>query len=144
MKMLLNLRVTTEEYALASPLLNIKKVQAVDKNGMINFYVNAHEHYLRSKKTADKIKINYPKPENVIVAGMGGSAIGGELLKDWARNKTNVPIEVSREYSLPAYANEKTLVLVTSYSGGTEEALSSLLDALKKNVWFTVLVQAEN
>ena len=42
---------------------------------------------------------------------MGGSAIGGDLLKDWTRNKTVVPIEVNREYQLPAYAGKKTLVL---------------------------------
>jgi glucose/mannose-6-phosphate isomerase len=63
---------------------------------------------------------------------MGGSAIGGELLRDWARGKIYVPIEVNREYHLPAYANEETLVLVTSYTGDTEETLSSLLDAIKK------------
>ena len=62
---------------------------------------------------------------------MGGSGIGGDLLKDWARNKTTVPIEVNREYQLPAYAGKKTLVLITSYSGDTEESLSAFLDALK-------------
>ena len=63
---------------------------------------------------------------------MGGSAIGGDLLKDWAKNKTLVPIEVNREYHLPAYANEKTLVFITSYSGDTEESLSAFLDALRQ------------
>jgi len=63
---------------------------------------------------------------------MGGSGIGGELLKDWARDKATVPIEVSRDYSLPAYANENSLVLIVSYSGETEESLSAFLDAAKK------------
>ena len=89
-------------------------------------------HYQEAAKIADTIKINYPKPSNIIVAGMGGSAIGGDLLKDWAKDKTSVPIEVNRDYHLPAYANEKTLVLVTSYSGDTEESLSAFLDALKR------------
>jgi glucose/mannose-6-phosphate isomerase len=69
----------------------------------------------------------------VVVVGMGGSAIGGELLKDWARDKTQVPIDVSRDYMLPAYANERSLVLVVSNSGETEESLSSFLDALKRH-----------
>jgi glucose/mannose-6-phosphate isomerase len=64
---------------------------------------------------------------------MGGSGIGGELLKDWARDKAQVPIEVSRDYSLPAYANEKSLMLIASYSGETEESLSAFLDAEKRN-----------
>jgi glucose/mannose-6-phosphate isomerase len=63
---------------------------------------------------------------------MGGSGIGGELLKDWARNKATVPIEVNREYQLPAYAGKRSLVLITSYSGDTEESLGAFLDALKR------------
>jgi glucose/mannose-6-phosphate isomerase len=63
---------------------------------------------------------------------MGGSAIGGDLLKDWARDKLKVPIEVNREYQLPQYAGKKTLVIVSSYSGDTEESLSAFLDALKR------------
>jgi len=43
-----------------------------------------------------------------------------------------VPIEVNREYQLPAYACKKTLVLITSYSGDTEESLGAFLDALKR------------
>ena len=81
---------------------------------------------------AASILINYPKPNNIIITGMGGSAIGGDLLKDWAKDKIQVPIEVNREYHLPAYANEKTLVLITSYSGDTEETLSAFLDAIKR------------
>ena len=110
----------------------IEKIKAVDKSNMINFCVNSAKLYGEAAKLADKIKVNYPKPDNIIVAGMGGSAIGGDLLKDWARNKTAVPIEVNREYQLPAYAGKKTLVLITSYSGDTEESLSAFLDALKR------------
>ena len=115
-----------------SPLLDdTKRINSIDKNGMLNFSVNAAKLYREAAQIAQEINVNYPKPDNVIVAGLGGSAIGGDLLKDWAKNQLSVPIEVSREYKLPAYANEKTLVLVTSYSGDTEETLSSFLDALK-------------
>jgi len=89
-------------------------------------------HYQQAAKIADSIKISYPQPSNIIIAGMGGSAIGGDLLKDWAKNKTPVPIEVNRDYHLPAYANNETLVLITSYSGDTEESLSCFLDALRQ------------
>ncbi len=116
-----------------TPILDdIEKIKAVDKSNMINFCVNSAKLYSEAAKLANKIKVNYPKPDNIIVAGMGGSGIGGDLLKDWARNKTTVPIEVNREYQLPAYAGKKTLVLITSYSGDTEESLSAFLDALKR------------
>src|SRR5208283_3062014 len=109
-----------------------EKIKAVDKSNMINFCLNSAKLYDKAAKLAHKIQVNYRKPDNVIVAGMGGSGIGGDLLKDWARNKTSVPIEVNREYQLPAYAGKKTLVFITSYSGDTEESLGAFLDALKK------------
>jgi glucose/mannose-6-phosphate isomerase len=111
---------------------DVENIKAVDKGNMINFCVNASKLYREAAGLADKIKVNYPKPDNVIVAGMGGSGIGGDLLKDWASKQAEVSIEVNREYELPAYAGKKTLVLLTSYSGDTEETLSSFLDALKR------------
>jgi glucose/mannose-6-phosphate isomerase len=99
---------------------------------MLNFCVDSPKHYREAAEIAAKITMNYPKPENIVVCGMGGSAIGGDLLKDWAKNKLSVPIEVNREYHLPAYVGKKTLVLITSYSGDTEESLSAFLDALKR------------
>ena len=112
---------------------NLDEVKKIDKSDMLSLCVEAPKHYEEAVKPATTVLIGYPKPQTIIVAGMGGSAIGGELLKDWTRDKIRVPIEVCREYSLPAYANEKTLVLIVSYSGETEEALSVFLDAVKKN-----------
>lgn len=63
----------------------------------------------------------------VIVAGMGGSAIGGDLLAAYAAPMSAVPIAVWRDYGLPAYADGPgTLVIVSSHSGNTEETLSAL------------------
>ncbi|MDR1992380.1 MAG: bifunctional phosphoglucose/phosphomannose isomerase [Nitrososphaerota archaeon] len=117
------------------PLLDDQeKIRTIDKNGMIDFCINAATHYRNAAKIAQHPfnQISTQLPERIIIAGMGGSAIGGELIKDWARDKLSLPIEVNREYSLPAYADQKTLVLVSSYSGDTEESLSTLLDALKR------------
>jgi glucose/mannose-6-phosphate isomerase len=108
------------------------KIREIDRSNMLSFCVEAPKHYQKAAKIAEKVALRYPKPANIIVAGMGGSGIGGELLKDWARDKAQMPIEVSRDYSLPAYANEKSLVLIVSYSGETEESLSAFLDAAKK------------
>jgi glucose/mannose-6-phosphate isomerase len=111
---------------------NLERMKSIDKGSMLTFCVNIEHHYQEAAKIASGIKIDYPKPNNIIVTGMGGSAIGGDLLKDWARGKTKVPIEVNRDYHLPAYANEQTFVLINSYSGDTEESLSAFLDALKR------------
>ncbi|MDH7477077.1 MAG: bifunctional phosphoglucose/phosphomannose isomerase [Candidatus Bathyarchaeota archaeon] len=111
---------------------NIERIGKIDKSNMLSFCVNASKHYEEAAKIARKFSISYPKPQKIIVAGMGGSAIGGELLKDWARDKALVPIEVERDYSLPAYADKNTLVFVVSYSGETEETLSVFVEAIKK------------
>lgn len=69
---------------------------------------------------------------NIVVAGMGGSAIGGDLLKSYM-NDANIPVYVNRDYKLPGFVNENSLVFAVSYSGNTEETLSSLKDAKEKN-----------
>ncbi len=118
---------------MSKPILNdIDGMRKIDKADMLGFCVNAATHYRESAENAQKIKFDYPVPENIIVAGMGGSAIGGELLKDYTRATVKVPVEVSREYHLPAYADKKSLVILASYSGDTEETLSSLLDAVNR------------
>jgi glucose/mannose-6-phosphate isomerase len=112
---------------------DLNKIRNIDKSNMLALCVEASRHYREAMKLAEEISFNHFKPETVIVAGAGGSAIGGELLKDWASDTIDVPIEVCREYSLPAYANDKTLVFIVSYSGETEEALGVLLDAVRRN-----------
>lgn len=93
---------------------------------------------VKAFKLPEKIKvgnktINYTQPVNkIIFAGMGGSAIAGDLARDWLGSTIEAPMESVRSYHLPAYVDEKTLAFVVSYSGNTEETLSCMLDALKK------------
>jgi len=66
----------------------------------------------------------------VIVSGMGGSAIGADLLAAYVAGRCHVPITVHRNYGLPAWAqNAETLAIAVSHSGNTEETLSSLEQA---------------
>jgi glucose/mannose-6-phosphate isomerase len=116
----------------ASILDDMDRVREIDKSGMLSVCVDAAKNYQAAVEAAETISLSFSTPKNVIVAGMGGSAIGGELLRDWARDRVHVSIEVSRAYSLPAYADERSLVLVVSYSGETEETLSSFLDAMRR------------
>ena len=83
-------------------------------------------------KIAEKIVTPDYKFNKIIVSGVGGSAISGELLKCLLRDKIRIPIEVIRDYHLPAYADDNTLVFCISYSGNTEEALSQFVDAVEK------------
>jgi len=71
--------------------------------------------------------------KNVIIAGMGGSAIGGDLLAAYATPLCPVPVFVNRDYHLPAWAGgEGTLAVASSHSGNTEETLSAFEQALER------------
>ncbi len=70
---------------------------------------------------------------NVVICGMGGSGIGGELIKEWVRPHVKVPVEVNHSYSIPCYVNRTTLIVACSYSGNTEETLTAVDEALKRD-----------
>lgn len=112
---------------------NIKKTE-IQKNNMEDVFEilnNFPKDIEQSIKITNEIKIK-DKYENIVFSGMGGSAISGDIVKDFLSNKSTVPIFVSKEYSLPKFANEKTLLFVISYSGATEETISSLKDGIAK------------
>lgn len=71
--------------------------------------------------------------ENVVVCGMGGSGIGGRLVAQWFSDTAKTPIISVQSYDLPNFVNEKTLVIGSSYSGNTEETISAIHQAHKKN-----------
>ncbi len=75
--------------------------------------------------------------QNVVYAGMGGSALAALLIHTWP--KLNLPFEVVRDYDLPAYVGSNTLVIVASYSGNTEETLSALEQAESKGAQIAVI-----
>ena len=81
-----------------------------------------------AKLTASKNKIT-----NVLVCGLGGSGIGGSIVSELVAGNATVPINVSKGYFIPAYVNENTLVIISSYSGNTEETLNCMELAIAKN-----------
>jgi glucose/mannose-6-phosphate isomerase len=69
--------------------------------------------------------------QSVLVSGLGGSGIGGTLLAELTANDSKLPIFVNKDYTLPAWVNESVLVIISSYSGNTEETVSVMERALK-------------
>ncbi len=69
------------------------------------------------------------RPSNVVILGLGGSAIGGDLLRTLLADEINIPVVVNREYGVPGFVDDKTLVVASSYSGNTEEILSAYSEA---------------
>jgi len=73
---------------------------------------------------------DYANIDKVVILGMGGSAIGGDLVSSLALSEAKLPILIHRDYNLPTFIDAKTLVIASSYSGMTEETLSSFEQAL--------------
>ncbi|TET09428.1 MAG: bifunctional phosphoglucose/phosphomannose isomerase [Candidatus Atribacteria bacterium] len=69
--------------------------------------------------------------KNIVVLGMGGSAISGDLLSDYLADELSIPIVVIRGYDIPKFVDENSLVFAVSYSGNTEETLSALKRCLE-------------
>lgn len=75
----------------------------------------------------------------VVVAGMGGSALAGLMLKNWLAGELQVPVEIVRDYNLPAYVDMSTLVIASSYSGNTAETVSCFARARDKAAQIAVI-----
>jgi glucose/mannose-6-phosphate isomerase len=98
-------------------------------------------------KKIDLSSLNTGKINNIIITGLGGSAICGDILKNFLRNELDRPIEINRTYDLPIYAGKNTLVIVSSYSGNTEETIAALKSAIEKKCLIVVMTtggEAEN
>jgi glucose/mannose-6-phosphate isomerase len=86
------------------------------------------------EKTASMpLPAGYSDIDKVVILGMGGSAIGGEILRRLCSDRAGLMIATHRDYGLPGYVDERTLVIATSYSGTTEETLDGFSKAMVAN-----------
>lgn len=106
----------------------------IDKQNMAKAIYDFPDHLLDALQISKtfKLKNRIPEIKNIVVAGMGGSAIGGDVCRTLLSKKLKIPMVVSRNYSVPHWVNENTLVVCSSYSGNTEETLSAFADAQRK------------
>lgn len=82
--------------------------------------------------TSLKAPSNLKDFENIVFCGLGGSAIGADILRVYLQKKISQPILVNRNYTIPYFVGRNSLVFVSSYSGNTEETISSFEEAFKK------------
>lgn len=76
---------------------------------------------------------------NIVLAGMGGSGLAGQLAKTWLDKDLSVPLELVRSYQLPDYVGPSSLVVVSSCSGTTEEVLAIFDDARRRGVKMAII-----
>ena len=111
---------------------DLEVYKRLDPAGMRERIRELPQQCLRSWENTLNFKLprDYSNVNKVVVLGMGGSAIGGDLLISLASLESKVPISVCRDYTLPHFIDAKTSVIASSYSGMTEETLSAFDQAL--------------
>jgi glucose/mannose-6-phosphate isomerase len=112
--------------------LSPEHIRRLDRSAYLDLLMTFPQQLDRAGKIVDELSVDLPARsiDKVVVAGMGGSAIGGDLLRTYLLEDLPIPFLVHRDYSLPPFVGADTLVFLSSYSGDTEETLSACERAL--------------
>lgn len=107
----------------------------VDASKMRNIMIGLPESCLEAFELAEDLELPKrfsPPPRNIVFLGMGGSSIGGSLIRSWASEKSSIPIATCQDYHLPNFVDRYSFVVAVSYSGNTEETLSAFVEAVQR------------
>jgi len=115
-----------------APMLEPAAIRKVDRSGMTDIVLSLPEQLLVGYRAAQTRHLEAGDADRVYIAGMGGSAIAGDIFASWASDASKVRMEVVRGYSLPGAARKEDLLIAVSYSGDTEETLSAYESAARK------------
>jgi glucose/mannose-6-phosphate isomerase len=125
----------SNERSSQSMLDDLDYIAKVDPSKMRGIMVCLPESSLEAFELAEDLdfpKRIMPPPRNIVFIGMGGSSIGGSLVKSWASELSKIPIMLCQDYHLPNYVDRYSFVVAVSYSGNTEETLSAFLEAVQR------------
>jgi len=113
---------------------SVERIRAADPENMLDRIKDLPKQVRDAWKIANTSTLPpaHGDVRNITVAGMGGSAIGGDLAAALLADELKVPMSVHRDYGLPGYVGRDSLVIVSSYSGNTEETLSSFQEAQRR------------
>ncbi|MBT5858633.1 MAG: bifunctional phosphoglucose/phosphomannose isomerase [Flavobacteriales bacterium] len=108
----------------------------------MNDYINDFTNHLREAMeigNASKLNKSDKKFSNILICGLGGSGIGGTIVNDIVSPLSNIPILATKDYSIPNFVDENTLVIASSYSGNTEETIYALEKCQKRNAEICII-----
>jgi len=113
-----------------------KDIAKIDTENMLDLLVSfprqCEDALFIGRRSA--VKTRYKKRySNIVFTGLGGSAIGGDIIKGYTGGELDIPIYINRNYTLPHFVNKDSLVFAVSYSGNTEETLSAYTEALRRD-----------
>jgi len=125
-----------------SILDEVEQIRMMDPGNMYNSIFDFPEQIAEANKIGKLWRFDageFMGIKNIVITGMGGSAIGGEILRSYLRATLLVPVEICRNYVLPEYVDDESLVIVSSYSGDTEETVAAANDALDRKSMMAVV-----
>ncbi len=116
-------------------------INSVDQDGMRNLMLRFPDHWseIRNETRNLDLEVDFSRVSNICLAGMGGSAIGGDLIRAYSYDTSPVPVNVVRHYEIPEWVGSDTLFIGCSYSGNTEETLSAVNQAVQKGAQIIVV-----
>src|SRR5581483_7220802 len=114
---------------------DLPKIAKLDQGNILSSIEHLPEQIEQAWGEIKEIEIpeSYGNVKNIVVSGMGGSALGARTVKHMHFKHLRVPVVIVNGYFLPNFVNEDTLVILSSYSGSTEETISTAHEAIKKN-----------
>ncbi|MFQ5928319.1 MAG: bifunctional phosphoglucose/phosphomannose isomerase [Acidobacteriota bacterium] len=108
-----------------------EEIRRLDQEGMLTILQSFDQQLEEALEIGLQAKLSTETRtiQNILVCGLGGSAIGGDFLRAYLGTDLNIPLLVNRNYSIPGFVDESTLALLCSYSGNTEETISAFHEA---------------
>lgn len=126
-------------------LNDLSQIKNLDKENMIDSIRMLTQQVDQVREDFKKIKFSkWDKIKNIIVSGMGGSALGAHIIKSLYADKLNLPLEIVNDYHLPSWAGKNTLCIISTYSGTTEETLNTLNEAIEKKCLIIGITSGKN
>ena len=114
-------------------MLDVTQIESLDSDNMLDHIVSLPTQITKAWNHGMELPLpDVSDISNVVILGMGGSAIGGSLLQTLIAPECTVPILSNRDYEIPHFVGPNSLVIALSYSGNTEETLTALVSAQKQ------------
>ena len=117
--------------------LTLSNIEKLDKANMLDLLISFPVQIKDALSIARKVSISkfYKRHyENLVFTGLGGSAIGADVIKGYVLDQIDIPIVVNRTYTLPKFAGKTSLLFCISYSGNTEETLAAYKEGKRRKI----------
>lgn len=120
---------------------NKKGIKKIDKSNVYSSVANLPNQCIHAYQDTKNLKVpsSYKNINSIVMTGMGGSGLGARVIESVYGNELKVPLLRINDYNLPSWVGTKTLVICSSYSGNTEETISTAKQAMKnKCKWMAI------